>query len=327
GTVKNPLDQSKVPGGSSGGSAAAVASHQAISALGSDTGGSIRQPAAFCGLVGLKPTYGAVSRYGLIAYASSFDQIGPITRSVDDCAKIFAVIAGRDPRDSTSADHNYPKESFKDLALISSLKIGVPEQFLSSDMDNDVERAIKSTIENIRAEGAQIVSVSIPHAEYAIPAYYIIAAAEASSNLARFDGVRYGFRTTEQKNLHDFFTQNRSQGFGDEVKKRILLGTFVLSRGYYDRYYKKAQSIRSLIRRDFSIAFDKCDFLLMPTTPTTAFAIGEKAEPALSIPCGFDGAGLPVGLQLMAPYFQESFLFSAAKILEIFCPRGLNCSE
>ncbi|NOZ62050.1 MAG: Asp-tRNA(Asn)/Glu-tRNA(Gln) amidotransferase subunit GatA [Calditrichaeota bacterium] len=342
GAVKNPIDHTKVPGGSSGGSAAAVASRQAMAALGSDTGGSIRQPAAFCGLVGLKPTYGSVSRYGLIAYASSFDQIGPIARSVEDCAKIFSVIAGHDSRDSTSSTHRYPAQFFSDIAPVSSLKIGVPKQFFSNDIEPDVKRNIESSVEKLRQKGAQIISVSLPHADYSVPAYYIIATAEASSNLARFDGVGYGFRSDEAKDIGNFYAKNRSQGFGEEVKRRILLGTFVLSRGYYERYYRKAQTIRSLIRRDFSAAFQKCDFLITPTSPTTAFPIAARSYdplamylsdvftvaanltglPALSIPCGQDRDGLPVGLQLMAPRFAEPFLFSVAKAVEKFCPSG-----
>ncbi len=336
GLVKNPFDPTRVPGGSSGGSAVAVASQQATAALGSDTGGSIRQPAAFCGLVGLKPTYGSVSRYGLIAYASSFDQIGPITRTVEDCANIFSVIAGKDSLDSTSFDHRFPDSLHFNQIKISSLKIGLPPEIFSEDIETDVKKNIDDAIDWLKNEGAEIVPITLQHADFAVPSYYIIATAEASSNLSRFDGVRYGFRSNEKSELDEFFSTNRSEGFGEEVKRRIMLGTFVLSRGYFERYYRKAQAIRNLVRRDFLAAFQKCDVILTPTSPTTAFPLGERKHdslamylsdvftvsanltgmPALNIPCGKDRQGLPVGLQLMGKDFSEPLLFSLARHIE-----------
>lgn len=332
GVTRNPFDLSRVPGGSSGGSAAAVASFQATAALGSDTGGSIRQPAAFCGLVGLKPTYGAVSRYGLIAYACSFDQIGPIAHTVADCEKIFDVIKGKDPLDSTSRDYHF--ESSK--KPIDQIIVGVPGDEFFENIQDEIKQSWMETIDKLERKGAKITQIGLPHERYAIAAYYIIAAAEASSNLARYDGVRYGLRIGKTEELFKFLVKNRSMGFGEEVKRRIVLGTFVLSHGYYDRYYRKAQVARKIIKKDFERAFEKCDVILTPTTPTTAFEIGEKKGdslamylcdvftvaanltglPALNVPAGKDGNGLPIGMQLMGREFSEPLLFSLGKSIE-----------
>ena len=337
GPTLNPHGERRVPGGSSGGSAAAVASFQATAALGSDTGGSIRQPAAFCGLVGLKPTYGSVSRYGLIAYASSFDQIGPIARSVADCEQIFYAISGKDPLDSTSKSYDYPTEKLKKHHF-SQLTIGIPEDDFFANIQPEIKQRWLDTVALLKEKGARMVPIELPHARYAIASYYIIAAAEASSNLARYDGVRYGFRAGIEDDLGKFLAENRSLGFGDEVKRRILLGTFVLSRGYFEQYYQKAQSVREFIRSDFLRAFQTCDVILTPTTPTTAFKLGEKkgdslamylcdvftvaanltGMPALNVPAGFDENGLPIGLQLMGKEFSEPQLFLIGKELEQF---------
>lgn len=340
GPVRNPWAPDRVPGGSSGGSAAAVAAGLCDIALGSDTGGSIRQPAAFCGVVGLKPSYGRVSRYGLVAFGSSLDQIGPITRTVRDAAATLQAIAGLDPRDSTSADA--PVEDFVGAleTPIAGLRIGLPKQYLSPDNDATVNAAIKAAVETYRSLGATIVEVDLPLTDVGISTYYVVAPAEASSNLARYDGIRYGHRAELRpgESLYDLYARSRSEGFGAEVKRRIMIGTYVLSSGYYDAYYKRALQVRRLIKGEFDAAFERCDVLLGPTAPTPAFPIGGKSDPlsmylcdvytvnaniagicAISLPCGFatvDGATLPIGLQLQAPAFAESTLLRAARMYE-----------
>jgi len=334
----NPWDTSRVPGGSSGGSAAAVAGRLCYASLGSDTGGSIRQPASFCGVVGLKPTYGRVSRFGLVAYGSSLDQIGPITRTVGDCALMMNVIAGYDPADSTSIDEKtapVPDYLEKLDEPIRRLKIGtVPE--LNAGSDSDVQKAISGAIEVYKKLGTEIVEIEMPHFDYAIAAYYVIATAEASSNLARYDGVHYGHRTKNPKDYIEVYTKSRAEGFGKEVKRRIMLGTYALSSGYYDAYYLKALKVRNLIRGDFTKAFERCDCIMMPVSPTTAFKIGEKVDdplkmylsdiytiaanlagiPSISVPCGFDENNLPIGLQILSPAFSEDKLLRIARMLE-----------
>ena len=330
--VRNPWNVNKVPGGSSGGSAAAVASFEATLALGSDTGGSIRLPASFCGIVGLKPTYGRVSRYGLIAFASSLDQIGPFGRSVEDVAMLLEAISGYDRWDSTSLNLPVPKYSKNLDKDIKGLKIGYIKELFAEGIDEDVKKAVEAAIDTYKQLGAEIVEISLPLLKYSIGVYYIIATAEASSNLARFDGVKYGHRTENAKNLLEMYTKTRAEGFGDEVKRRIMLGTYALSSGYYDAYYKKAQQIRQLIKQDFDRAFEKADILLSPTCPNTAFDIGSKIEdplsmyltdigtisanlagiPGMSLPCGFDKEGMPVGLQLLSPALTEEKLLNAA---------------
>ncbi len=330
--VRNPWNVNKVPGGSSGGSAAAVASYEATLALGSDTGGSIRLPASFCGIVGLKPTYGRVSRYGLIAFASSLDQIGPFGRSVEDVAMLLEAISGYDRWDSTSLNLPVPKYSKNLDKDIKGLKIGYIKELFAEGIDEDVKKAVEAAIDTYKQLGAEIVEISLPLLKYSIGVYYIIATAEASSNLARFDGVKYGHRTENAKNLLEMYTKTRAEGFGDEVKRRIMLGTYALSSGYYDAYYKKAQQIRQLIKQDFDRAFEKADILLSPTCPNTAFDIGSKIEdplsmyltdigtisanlagiPGMSLPCGFDKEGMPVGLQLLSPALTEEKLLNAA---------------
>ena len=331
----NPWGENRVPGGSSGGSAAAVAAGMAPVALGSDTGGSIRQPASFCGVVGLKPTYGAVSRYGLVAFASSLDQIGPLARNVDDIALMMNVISGSDKNDSTCVDREYPDYTKYLKNDVSNFKIGIPNQYFDMDFDSEVRSSVMESIKKLEEAGAEVQKVDITGAEYALAAYYIIATAEASSNLARYDGVRYGLRADNVKNLSDMFTETRQQGFGDEVKRRIMLGTYVLSSGYYDDFYLKAQKVRTLIKNDFDNLFKDFDLIVSPTTPTTAFEIGEKRDPldmyaadiftvpvniagipAISVPCGFDKKGLPIGLQFMGPHFKEEKLIQAAYSLE-----------
>ncbi|ABO50851.1 aspartyl/glutamyl-tRNA(Asn/Gln) amidotransferase subunit A [Desulforamulus reducens MI-1] len=331
----NPWDLDRVPGGSSGGSAAAVAAGEAIISLGSDTGGSIRQPAALCGVVGMKPTYGSVSRYGLVAYASSLDQIGPFTRDVTDMAHVLNVICGHDPMDSTSA--NLKQTDYTQFLTndIKGMKIGVPREYMADGIDPQVREKIKAAIQKLTELGAHVEETSMPHTDYAMPAYYLIATAEASSNLARYDGVRYGLRVEEARDLVDMFMRSRSQGFGDEVKRRIMLGTYSLSAGYYDAYYLKALKVRTLIKQDFDRAFEKYDALLSPTSPTTAFKIGEMVNdpiqmylqdvctipvnlagiPAISLPCGLAN-NLPVGLQLMGKAFDEGTLLRIAYTLE-----------
>jgi aspartyl-tRNA(Asn)/glutamyl-tRNA(Gln) amidotransferase subunit A len=332
GPVRNPWDRRRVPGGSSGGSAAAVAARMVPAATGTDTGGSVRQPAAFSGVCGLRPTYGLVSRYGLVAFASSLDQAGPIARSAQDLALFLNVMAGHDARDSTSLER--PKEDYtKGLDLkIEGLRIGLPREYFGEGIEPGVRKAIEDAIEWFRSQGARTVEVELPHTGVGVAAYYVIAPAEASSNLSRFDGVRYGHRAKEYSDLVDMYSRTRAEAFGKEVKQRILVGTYVLSHGYYDAYYLQAQKIRRLIARDFSAAFKNCDLILGPTAPTTAYELGAKTEdpvqmylgdvftipaplaglPALSIPCGFDAAGLPVGLQLQGPHFAEARLLGAA---------------
>ena len=336
GPVRNPRDQSRVPGGSSGGSAAAVAAGTAVATLGSDTGGSIRQPASFCGVVGLMPTYGRVSRYGLIAFASSLDHIGPLTRTVKDAAILLRVIAGRDPMDSTSADVPVPDYEADLAKPVSGLKIGVPKEYFGEGLDAEVRAAVESGIAKLRSAGCEIVPVSLPHTAYAIPTYYVIATAEASANLARFDGVRYGYRTKGARMLSEMYRKSRDEGFGPEVKRRIMLGTYALSSGYYDAYYLKAQRVRTLLTRDFEQAFLKVDAIVTPTAPTPAFKIGEKAGdplsmyladiytvtadlagvPGISVPCGRTQSGLPIGLQVLGGHFDESTVLRVAAAVE-----------
>ena len=330
--TKNPWDLERIPGGSSGGSAAAVAAGECIAALGSDTGGSIRQPAACCGVVGLKPTYGRVSRYGLVAFASSLDQIGPITKDVTDAALLMNVISGHDPKDSTSADiasPDYTKALKRDMK---GLKVGLPKEYFIDGMDPQVEKAVRDAVRTLEGLGAKVVEVSLPHTNYAVAVYYILATSEASSNLARYDGVKYGVRAEGAKDLLDLYMRSRSQGFGPEVKRRIMLGTYALSAGYYDAYYKKGQQVRTLIKRDFDEAFKSCDVIATPTAPTAAFKIGEKSSdplqmylsdiftisvnlagiPGLSLPCGFTSDNLPIGLQLLGRHFDEDSILRAA---------------
>jgi len=332
----NPWDLHRIPGGSSGGSAAAVAADECIGALGTDTGGSIRQPAACCGVVGLKPTYGRVSRYGLVAFASSLDQIGPITKDVMDCAILMNAISGYDPCDSTSVNTEVPDYKRSLQKDVKGVRIGIPEEYFVEGMDPDVERSVRDAVDSFKRWGAEVQSVSLPHTEYAVAIYYIIATAEASSNLARYDGVKYGLRSKGYRDLMEMYTQTRAKGFGKEVKRRIILGTYVLSAGYYDAYYRKASQVRTLIRKDFEEAFQKVDVIVAPTAPTPAFRIGEKTGdplqmylsdvltipvnmagiPAISIPCGFNHEGLPVGLQIMGKHFDEEMLLRVAYTFE-----------
>ncbi len=334
-TTTNPWDVSRVPGGSSGGSAAAVAAGMVAAALGSDTGGSIRQPAALCGVVGLKPTYGRVSRYGLVAFASSLDQIGPLTRTVEDAALILSVIAGDDEKDSTTLSDPVPAFHDDLETEARALTIGVPEAWLGAGVEADVKREIEAVLAELEAAGAELRPIELPHEEFAVATYYVIATAEASSNLARYDGVRYGFRAASD-DLAGMYADTRSAGFGDEVKRRILLGTFVLSAGYYDAYYGRAQCVRTLLCNDFARAFDDVDVVVGPTTPGTAFAIGEKTDdplemylsdvftvtanlaglPGISVPCGRDDEGLPVGLQIIGPALGEARILKAARLVE-----------
>ncbi len=334
--VHNPWDLNKVPGGSSGGSAASVASCEVTLSLGSDTGGSIRLPASFCGIVGMKPTYGRVSRYGLIAFASSLDQIGPFARTVEDAANLLEVISGHDPKDSTSL--NLPVEHYAQNLNndIKGMKVGIIKELMSEGLSEDVQKAMEKAIEDYKKLGCEIVEISLPNLKYSIGIYYILATAECSSNLARFDGVRYGYRTADAKNLLEMYTKTRAEGFGPEVKRRIMLGTYALSSGYYDAYYKKAQQMRALVTKDFIEAFKKADILISPTCPNTAFELGAKASdplamyltdiatisanlagiPGMSVPAGFDKDGMPIGLQILAPQLQESRLFNAAHKFE-----------
>lgn len=334
-TTRNPWDLQRIPGGSSGGSAAAVAADECIAALGSDTGGSIRQPAALCGVVGLKPTYGRVSRYGLVAFASSLDQIGPITKNVRDSAIIMNVIAGHDPLDSTSAELNVPDFTSSLGQDIKGLKIGIPKEYFIEGMDKEVEAAVKKAITQLESLGAIPVEVTLPHTGYAVATYYILATSEASSNLARYDGVKYGFRAGG-KDLLDMYMNTRAQGFGPEVKRRIMLGTYALSSGYYEAYYKKARQVSTLIKKDFDEAFKIVDAIVTPTSPTAAFRIGEKADdplqmylsdiftisvnlagvPGISIPCGFTRETLPIGLQLIGKHFSEETILRVAYAYE-----------
>ena len=336
GPVLHPIDESRVPGGSSGGSCVAVAAGQAHTSLGTDTGGSIRQPASFCGIVGLKPTYGRVSRYGLVAMASSFDQIGPFALSVRDASRVLQVIAGHDERDSTSARVPVPDYTANLTGDLRGLRVGIPREASAEGLNPEVAAAVEATIDRLREQGCVIEEVSLPHSEYVISAYYILMTAEASSNLARFDGARYGFRSPDARNLQEAYVKSRSEGFGAETKRRIMLGTYVLSAGYYDAYYRKAQRVRRLIQQDFFSAFRSVDCILMPTAPTTAFRLGEKVDdplemylsdvytvsanlagiPAVSVPCGADSRGLPVGVQLLGKHFDESTILKAADFLE-----------
>ena len=330
----NPHDLERVPGGTSGGSAAAVAANETILAIGSDTGGSVRQPASFCGVVGFKPTYGRVSRYGLVAYGSSLDQIGPVTKDVADAALLFSVIAGHDPLDSTSLTDVVP--DFAARSSIGKFRIGIPQEYFGPGLDPEVRACVEGALRLLEEQGHSIVPVSLPHTEYAVPAYYIIACAEASANLARYDGVRYGFRAQPCDDVLDMYSRTRAQGFGSEVKRRIILGTYVLSSGYYDAYYLRAQKVRTLIRNDFKAAFEKCDVIAHPVAPTPAFKIGEKTEdplamylgdiysvtanlaglPAISIPCGKNSGGLPVGVQLTAATLNEESLLLTSQMIE-----------
>ena len=335
-TTQNPWNLSCVPGGSSGGSAAAVAAGMVPWALGSDTGGSIRQPASFCGVVGLKPTYGLVSRYGLVAFASSLDQIGPITKDVEDCAMLLNIIAGHDEKDTTS--ENIEKIDYT-LSLkndVKGMKIGVPKEFFGEGINPEVKAKLEEAIAKYKELGAEVEEFSLDVAEFSLATYYIIACAEASSNLGRFDGIRYGYRTENYTNLRELFRNSRSEGFGDEVKRRIMLGTYVLSSGYYDAYYKKAQQVRTLVRKEFDKAFEKYDVILTPTAPTVAFEIGSKSNnplemyladictvsvniaglPGISIPCSVDSNGMPIGMQLIGQRFSESTLLNAAYTFE-----------
>lgn len=334
--TKNPVNLDKVPGGSSGGSAAAVAGKMAPISLGSDTGGSIREPASFCGIVGMKPTYGLVSRYGLVAFASSLDQIGPFSKTVRDNAVLLTAIAGHDEMDSTSANvenKDYEKALVND---VKGLKIGVPKEYFGEGINEEVRASLEKAIEKYKELGAEVEECSLPVTEYALPTYYIIACAEASSNLGRYDGIRYGYRTKNFESLKDIYKNSRTEGFGDEVKRRIILGTYVLSSGYYDAYYKKAQKVRTLVKKGFEEAFEKYDVLLTPTVPTVAFDIGSKSKnplemymtdiltvsiniagvPAVSIPCGKDSSGMPIGMQLIAKHFNEETLYRASYTFE-----------
>ncbi|MEO6655593.1 MAG: Asp-tRNA(Asn)/Glu-tRNA(Gln) amidotransferase subunit GatA [Pyrinomonadaceae bacterium] len=344
GTVKNPWDVTRVPGGSSGGSAVAVASGVVRAALGSETGGSVRQPASLCGIVGFKPTYGRISRYGLVAFSSSLDNIGIFGRTSRAVADVLGVIAGRDPLDSTSADVPVPDYEANLDADITGKTIGVPRELLGEGIEDDVKEKIEAAIDSFRSLGANIVDVELPYAKYGIAVYYIIATAEASSNLARFDGVRYGFRAEEADELRKMYFKTREEGFGAEVKRRIMLGTYVLSSGYYDAYYAKAQKVRALVKRDYQLAFEKCDAILTPTSPSVAFKIGERSDdplamylsdiytvsanlagvPAISVPCGLSAEGLPIGVQLVGNFWSEGELLNLAHKYETAHPLGVR---
>ena len=335
-TTKNPWDLERVPGGSSGGSAAAVAADEAFFTLGSDTGGSIRQPASLCGVVGMKPTYGRVSRFGLVAFASSLDQIGPLTKDVEDCALAMNIICGHDPYDATSAPIEVPDFTKALINDVKGFKIGVPREYMEKGVNDEVKKAVEKALELLKSLGAQYEEFSIPIVEYALPTYYIIASSEASSNLARYDGIKYGYRTQNYDDLIDLYKKTRSEGFGAEVKRRIMLGTYALSAGYYDAYYKKGLQVRTLIKRAFDEAFQKYDVIITPTSPTTAFKIGEKVSnplemymsdictvpvniaglPAISIPCGFDSNNLPIGLQIIGKAFDEETILRVAYTYE-----------
>lgn len=332
GPVKNPWDESTVPGGSSGGSAVAVAARLAPAATGTDTGGSIRQPAALCGITGLKPSYGRVSRYGMIAFASSLDQGGPMTQSAEDAALMLNAMAGFDRRDSTSANEPVPDFSEKLGHDLKGLKIGLPQEYFGEGLNAEVEKAVQDAIDEYKRLGAEVVDISLPNSSLAIPCYYVLAPAEASSNLSRYDGVRYGYRAGEYSDLLEMYERTRAEGFGPEVKRRIMIGTYALSAGYYDAYYLKAQQLRRLIAEDFTRAFEQCDVIMGPTSPSTAFALGDKTEdpvamylndiytisvnlaglPGMSVPAGFDGNGRPVGLQIIGQYFDEARLLQVA---------------
>lgn len=336
GPVRNPRALDRVPGGSSGGSAAAVAANMAVATLGTDTGGSIRQPASFCGVVGVLPTYGRVSRYGLIAFASSLDRVGPFTANVRDAATVLGVIAGYDPMDATSSPLPVPDYTADIDKGVAGLKLGVPAEYFAEGLDGEVRDAVEKTIDQLRAVGATIKPISLPHTRYAIPTYYLIATAEASANLARFDGVRYGFRAKDSNTLSAMYRRSRDLGFGAEVKRRIMLGTYALSAGYYDAYYKKAQQVRRLLAEDYLKAFAEVDAILTPTAPTPAFKLGEKADDplsmyladiytvtaslagicGLSVPCGQSSEGLPIGLQILGKHFDEAMILRVAQTVE-----------
>ena len=336
GPVLNPIDESRVPGGSSGGSAVAVAADMCDASLGTDTGGSIRQPAAFCGIYGLKPTYGRVSRFGLTAFASSFDTIGPFAKNVEDISLILDVISGKDENDSTSVDFSEVQLQAHNIEA-KKLKIGLPKEYFAEGLDSEIKEKIFSLINSLKNEGFNVSEISLPMTEYNIAAYYILTTAEASSNLARYDGARYGYRSKYSDTLEEMYVNSRTEGFGAEVKRRIMLGTYVLSSGYYDAYYRKAQKVRRLIKEDFDKAFSNVDIILTPTTPTVAFKLGEKSNdplqmylsdiyttsanlagiPGLNVPIGKNENGLPIGLQILADHFQEEKLFSFAKVLLI----------
>lgn len=336
GPVLNPVDNTRVPGGSSGGSAASVKANQCFGALGTDTGGSIREPASFCGVVGMKPTYGRVSRYGVVAFASSLDQVGPLTKTVKDNAVLLSAIAGYDDKETTSAKREVPNYLKGIKPSIKGLKIGVAKQFFALGMDKEVETAVKNAIEFYRANGAEIVDVDLDDIDLALPTYYVLSSAEAASNLGRFDGIRYGFRAKDYDGLVDLYVKTRSEGFGKEVKRRIMLGNFVLSSGYYDAYYKKAKKVQQLMEDSFAKAFEKCDALISPVCPSVAFKLGEKTNdhikmylsdiytvpvnivgsPAISFPCGKDENGLPIGLQLIGKKFDEGTLYTLANYFE-----------
>jgi len=336
GPVLNPWDPARVPGGSSGGSAAAVAADECIASLGTDTGGSIRQPAAYCGVVGLKPTYGRVSRFGLIAYASSLDQIGPVTKDVEDAAILMNCISGYDGRDSTSVNRDVPDYTKALTGDVKGLTLGIPGEYFIDGLDHDVASAVRTAIRELERQGATVREISLPHTQYAVAAYYLIAPAEASSNLARYDGVTYGYRSSTADNLQHMYERSRSEGFGPEVKRRIMLGTYALSAGYYDAYYKKASQVRTLIRRDFEEAFKQCDLIVTPTVPAPAFKLGEMMNdplsmylldiftvpanlaglPGISVPCGFDQNGLPIGLQILGNFFEEKKVLGCAYCFE-----------
>ncbi len=336
GPVRNPRALDRVPGGSSGGSAAAVADGMAVATLGTETGGSTRQPASFCGVVGLLPTYGRVSRYGLIAFASSLDRVGPFTNTVEDAALMLHVLAGHDPMDATSALHPVPDYAASLQQPVKGLRIGIPEEYFGEGLDPEVRAAVERAADSLRAAGCEMKKISLPHTRYAIATYYVLATAEASANLARFDGVRYGYRADHPKTLADMYRRTRDDGFGTEVKRRILLGTYVLSAGYYDAYYRKAQQVRTLLTRDFLDAFQSVDAILTPTAPTPAFRLGEKTDDPLamyladiftvtanlagicgvSVPCGVSSAGLPIGAQILGPHFGESTILRVAQAIE-----------
>ena len=334
--TRNPWDLTRIPGGSSGGSAAAVAADECIGAIGTDTGGSIRQPASHCGVVGLKPTYGRVSRFGLVAFASSLDQIGPLSKDVTDCAILMNEICGYDPNDSTSVLREVPDHTGALQAGLKGLVVGIPSEYFAGGLDEDVAQAVDAAVKVIEGLGATSRSVSLPHTQYAVAVYYLIAPAEASSNLARYDGVRYGFRDTETEELIEMYRETRSKGFGSEVQRRIIIGTYALSAGYYDAYYGKASQVRTLIMQDFHEAFNSCDVLVAPVAPTPAFRLGEKLDdplamylsdiftlpanlagiPGISVPCGFSEDGLPIGLQILGKHFDEETLIKVAYNLE-----------
>lgn len=336
GPVRNPVDTERVPGGSSGGSAAAVAADLAVATLGTDTGGSIRQPASFCGVVGVLPTYGRVSRYGLIAFASSLDRVGPFAASVEDAATVMHVLAGHDPLDATSATQPVDDYAAATTQDVKGMRIGIPEEYFGEGLDAEVRAAVEAGIDTLRAQGCEIRRIHLKHTQYAIPVYYLVATAEASANLARFDGVRFGYRSKSATNLSSMYRLSREEGFGSEVKRRILLGTYALSAGYYDAYYRKAQQVRRILAEEFRDAFGEVDAIVAPTAPTAAFRIGEKSDDplamyladiytvtaslagicGLSVPCGATAAGLPVGLQVLGPHFGESVIFRVAAAVE-----------